>query len=155
MRSTTSCVTSSGSSDGSPAPVLLPVPAMPLRWPTASRAVRRPQPFDFGDLFAYAPVRRLGLPLLFKGDDFAQTDVIPLPLTGSWNRGGFPRPNEEMRPPTTLFPQPALMFAVKPLSSMMGLQHVPEVRSGWRSAWRAAGFETTVEQALMRGLATA
>jgi uncharacterized protein with PIN domain len=33
---------------------------------------------DFGDALA----RRLELPLLFKGDDFAQKD-IPLPLTGS------------------------------------------------------------------------
>lgn len=28
-----------------------------------------------GNLFAYALARRLGLPLLFKGDDFARTDV--------------------------------------------------------------------------------
>lgn len=31
---------------------------------------------DFGDCFAYALARETGEPLLFKGDDFAQTDVI-------------------------------------------------------------------------------
>jgi ribonuclease VapC len=36
---------------------------------------------NFGDLFAYALAKRLGLPLLLKGDDFARTDVISLPLT--------------------------------------------------------------------------
>jgi ribonuclease VapC len=30
---------------------------------------------NFGDLFAYALARALDEPLLFKGDDFAQTDV--------------------------------------------------------------------------------
>ena len=30
---------------------------------------------DFGDLFAYALARASGEPLLFKGDDFARTDV--------------------------------------------------------------------------------
>ena len=34
-----------------------------------------PAVLDFGDLFAYALARKLGLPLLFKGDDFARTDV--------------------------------------------------------------------------------
>jgi uncharacterized protein with PIN domain len=29
------------------------------------------------DLFACTLARRLGLPLLFKGDDFARTDVLP------------------------------------------------------------------------------
>ena len=32
---------------------------------------------NFGDCFAYACARRLGAPLLFVGDDFAQTDVKP------------------------------------------------------------------------------
>jgi ribonuclease VapC len=36
---------------------------------------RAPAVLNFGDLFAYALARRLGLPLLFKGDDFARTDV--------------------------------------------------------------------------------
>ena len=34
-----------------------------------------PALLTFGDLFAYALARRLALPLLFKGDDFARTDV--------------------------------------------------------------------------------
>jgi ribonuclease VapC len=36
---------------------------------------RDPAVLNFGDLFAYALARRLGLPLLFKGDDFTRTDV--------------------------------------------------------------------------------
>ena len=31
--------------------------------------------FNFGDVFAYALARTSGEPLLFKGDDFAKTDV--------------------------------------------------------------------------------
>ena len=38
---------------------------------------RPPAVLNFGDLFAYALAKRLGLPLLFKGDDFARTDVRP------------------------------------------------------------------------------
>jgi ribonuclease VapC len=30
---------------------------------------------NFGDLFSYALAKTKGLPLLFKGDDFAQTDI--------------------------------------------------------------------------------
>jgi ribonuclease VapC len=36
---------------------------------------RAPAVLNFGDLFAYALAKRLALPLLFKGDDFARTDV--------------------------------------------------------------------------------
>lgn len=36
---------------------------------------KEPAVLNFGDLFAYALARRLGLPLLFKGDDFGRTDV--------------------------------------------------------------------------------
>jgi ribonuclease VapC len=32
---------------------------------------------NFGDVFAYALVRTSGEPLLFKGDDFAKTDIRP------------------------------------------------------------------------------
>ena len=32
---------------------------------------------NFGDCFAYALAKVSGEPLLFKGDDFARTDVIP------------------------------------------------------------------------------
>jgi ribonuclease VapC len=30
---------------------------------------------NFGDCFAYALAKDLGAPLLFKGSDFAQTDI--------------------------------------------------------------------------------
>ena len=36
-----------------------------------------PAGLNFGDCFAYALAKTTGLPLLFKGDDFAQTDVTP------------------------------------------------------------------------------
>lgn len=35
-----------------------------------------PAVLNFGDLFAYALAKRLQLPLLFKGQDFAATDII-------------------------------------------------------------------------------
>jgi ribonuclease VapC len=41
---------------------------------------KEPAVLNFGDLFAYALARRLGLPLLYKGEDFAQTDVEPVRL---------------------------------------------------------------------------
>jgi ribonuclease VapC len=34
-----------------------------------------PAVLNFGDLFAYALARQLDLPLLFKGDDFARTNI--------------------------------------------------------------------------------
>jgi ribonuclease VapC len=36
---------------------------------------RHPAGLNFGDVFAYALARTTGEPLLFKGDDFAQTDI--------------------------------------------------------------------------------
>lgn len=36
-----------------------------------------PARLDFGDCFSYALAQERGLPLLFKGDDFARTDVTP------------------------------------------------------------------------------
>ena len=41
---------------------------------------RAPAVLNFGDLFAYALAKRLGLPLLYKSDDLARTDVEPVPL---------------------------------------------------------------------------
>jgi ribonuclease VapC len=38
---------------------------------------RHPAALNFGDCFAYACARQLKQPLLFKGDDFTLTDVIP------------------------------------------------------------------------------
>lgn len=34
-----------------------------------------PAKLNFGDCMAYAVARHYGVPLLFKGDDFAQTDI--------------------------------------------------------------------------------
>jgi len=36
-----------------------------------------PAGLNFGDCFAYALARATGAPLLFKGADFARTDVAP------------------------------------------------------------------------------
>ncbi len=38
---------------------------------------RHPAGLNFGDCFSYALARATGLPLLFKGNDFAQTDIEP------------------------------------------------------------------------------
>lgn len=37
---------------------------------------RHPAALNFGDCAAYALARATGEPLLFKGDDFSQTDVL-------------------------------------------------------------------------------
>lgn len=36
---------------------------------------RHPAALNIGDCFAYACAKQLGVPLLFKGDDFAKTDI--------------------------------------------------------------------------------
>jgi ribonuclease VapC len=36
-----------------------------------------PARLNLGDCFAYALAKSRGLPLLFKGDDFARTDIVP------------------------------------------------------------------------------
>ncbi len=36
---------------------------------------RHPARLNFGDCFAYAMAKRHGVPLLYKGDDFAHTDL--------------------------------------------------------------------------------
>jgi ribonuclease VapC len=41
---------------------------------------RAPAVLNFGDLFAYALAKRLHLPLLYKGDDFARTDIESVSL---------------------------------------------------------------------------
>jgi ribonuclease VapC len=41
------------------------------------RGSGHPARLNFGDCFAYALARSTGEPLLFKGNDFAQTDVAP------------------------------------------------------------------------------
>ena len=40
---------------------------------------RHPAALNFGDCFAYALAKARGEPLLFKGDDFARTDVKQAP----------------------------------------------------------------------------
>ncbi|HVR10080.1 MAG TPA: type II toxin-antitoxin system VapC family toxin [Thermoanaerobaculia bacterium] len=37
---------------------------------------RHPAGLNFGDCFAYALAKQTGEPLLFKGNDFSQTDVV-------------------------------------------------------------------------------
>jgi len=41
------------------------------------RAVGHPAKLNMGDCFAYACARSLNAPLLFKGNDFPHTDVVP------------------------------------------------------------------------------
>lgn len=41
------------------------------------RSVGHPAKLNLGDCFAYACARSLNAPLLFKGDDFPHTDVVP------------------------------------------------------------------------------
>ena len=54
----------------------------------AAEAYRRfgrghhPAALNLGDVFSYALARQRGLPLLFKGDDFARTDIRS--ATGNW-----------------------------------------------------------------------
>jgi ribonuclease VapC len=38
---------------------------------------RHPAGLNFGDCFAYALAKVTGEPLLFKGDDFRKTDIVP------------------------------------------------------------------------------
>ena len=43
---------------------------------TFGRGSGHPAALNFGDLFSYALAKARGLPLLFKGNDFSQTDVV-------------------------------------------------------------------------------
>jgi len=42
-----------------------------------------PASLNFGDLFSYALAKVRGLPLLYKGDDFSQTDIASAIETGA------------------------------------------------------------------------
>jgi len=42
---------------------------------TYGRAIGKPPCLNFGDCFSYALARELDAPLLYKGDDFSQTDI--------------------------------------------------------------------------------
>jgi ribonuclease VapC len=39
---------------------------------------RHPAGLNFGDCFAYALAKTMGQPILFKGDDFKRTDLLPV-----------------------------------------------------------------------------
>ena len=58
-----------------------PVPVTVEQMKAARQAWRRfgrgndPAALNFGDCFAYALARVTGEPLLFKGEDFSQTDI--------------------------------------------------------------------------------
>lgn len=60
-------------------------PVTPRQAELARRGFRRygkgrhPAALNFGDCFAYALARDTGEPLLYKGDDFARTDVTAAP----------------------------------------------------------------------------
>ena len=41
---------------------------------------RHPAGLNFGDCFSYALAKATGEPLLFKGEDFAKTDILAVPL---------------------------------------------------------------------------
>ena len=43
---------------------------------------RHPAGLNFGDCFSYALARALDEPLLFKGNDFSQTDIEYHPASG-------------------------------------------------------------------------
>ncbi|PAX08717.1 type II toxin-antitoxin system VapC family toxin [Sphingomonas lenta] len=49
---------------------------------TYGRGTGHPASLNFGDCFAYALDKSTGEPLLFKGDDFAATDIVSAVPTG-------------------------------------------------------------------------
>lgn len=44
---------------------------------------RHPAKLNLGDCFSYALAKSLNAPLLFKGDDFARTDIVPAIAAGA------------------------------------------------------------------------
>lgn len=48
-----------------------------LAWRKYGRG-RHPAGLNFGDCFAYALAKVMDQPILFKGDDFKQTDLLPV-----------------------------------------------------------------------------
>ena len=42
------------------------------------RGSGHPAALNYGDLFSYALAKTRALPLLFKGNDFAETDIVPV-----------------------------------------------------------------------------
>ena len=47
-----------------------------LRTSSSARAPAMAPQLNFGDCFSYALAKSLDVPLLYKGDDFAQTDIV-------------------------------------------------------------------------------
>jgi ribonuclease VapC len=43
---------------------------------TYGKGTGHPAALNFGDLFSYALAKARGVPLLYKGDDFARTDIV-------------------------------------------------------------------------------
>ena len=60
---------------------LVPFTIEQVQWAKHARLTygvgRHPANLNFGDSFAYALAKQTGEPLLFKGNDFAHTDVVP------------------------------------------------------------------------------
>ncbi|KPF65930.1 hypothetical protein IP69_16325 [Bosea sp. AAP35] len=44
---------------------------------------RHPARLNLGDCFSYALAKSLNAPLLYKGEDFARTDIVPAAATGA------------------------------------------------------------------------
>lgn len=59
---------------------LVPFTIEQMQWAKHARLTygvgRHPANLNFGDCFAYALAKQTGEPLLFKGNDFARTDVV-------------------------------------------------------------------------------
>ena len=51
------------------------------------RGSGHPAGLNFGDVFSYALAKLRGLPLLYKGDDFDQTDIVAVAIGTEAGRG--------------------------------------------------------------------
>jgi ribonuclease VapC len=58
-------------------PTLVEIEASQSAFVTFGKGSGHPAQLNFGDLFSYALAKSRNLPLLFKGDDFNQTDIEP------------------------------------------------------------------------------
>ena len=59
---------------------------------------RSPAGLNFGDCFSYALAQTMGRPLLFKGEDFARTDVMPAVTRDAAGPATLERPASATRP---------------------------------------------------------
>ena len=55
------------------------MPSSPAK-PTFAMARANKRGLNYGDCFSYALAKATGLPLLFKGQDFSKTDIIPVEI---------------------------------------------------------------------------